>query len=92
MGEMFEGGCGEGKGSGGGSGVSISRARSVRPIPTTHAPKITTNKFRKAIGSPEKGASIVKTPRRISVLMRDIGRSVSHDWNQSQQFMCVTMS
>lgn len=37
-----------------------------------HAPKKTINKDRIAIGSPEKGISITRTPRRISMLGRDI--------------------
>lgn len=50
-----------------------SRARIERPIPRTHAPKMTAKRFRIEIGKPEKGARITRTPRRMRVLVRDIG-------------------
>jgi len=53
--------------------LRASRARSVRPIPATHAPKMTVKSVRNAIGNPEKGTKIVRIPRRINVLLRDIG-------------------
>jgi len=44
----------------------------ARPIPSTQAPKITAHNERIAIGNPEKGASITKTPSNMRVLERDM--------------------
>lgn len=43
------------------------------PMPNMHAPKITVSSVRIETGNPEKGARIVRTPRRISMLGLDIG-------------------
>ena len=46
--------------------------RSERPMPNTHAPKMTASRERKDTGNPENGAIMVRTPRRIRMLGRDI--------------------
>ncbi len=46
-------------------------------MPSTHAPKMTESRTRIDIGSPEKGARMNKTPRRMRMLGRDIRRSIS---------------
>jgi len=50
-------------------------------MPSTHAPKTTISRVRIETGSPENGARIVRTPRRIRMLGRDIYFSISgrHD-------------
>lgn len=49
-----------------------SCVRSARPIPDTHAPRMTARTVRNDTGNPENGVRITKIPRRISVLLRDI--------------------
>ena len=39
---------------------------------STHAPKMNKKNERIAIGKPEKGVMMMRTPRRMSVLERDI--------------------
>ena len=51
-----------------------SLERSATPMPSTAAPKPIASRVRSAIGSPENGARMVRTPRTIRILERDIGR------------------
>lgn len=55
--------------------------RSARPIPDTHAPRMTARNVRNDTGNPENGVRITRMPRRMSVLLRDIDKSISghHD-------------
>lgn len=48
--------------------------RSERPIPSTYAPKMTKRSVRIFTGNPENGTSMVRMPRRMRVLERDIER------------------
>lgn len=53
-------------------------------MPSTHAPKMTESKERIDIGSPEKGARMTKTPRRMRMLVRDIRSSISGRHNDDK--------
>jgi len=41
-------------------------------MPNTHAPMMTARSERNAVGNPEKGIRMVRTPRRMRVLVRDM--------------------
>src|SRR3989344_3961442 len=49
-------------------------ALSATPMLTTQAPKKMARKVRAETGKPEKGVRIVRIPRSISTLARDMGR------------------
>lgn len=50
----------------------ISFMRSESPIVRTHNPKTIMRSERNAAGRPEKGVTIINTPKRMRVLVRDI--------------------
>lgn len=82
-----------GRDSIGGSGPRISRERSESPTPSTHAPNMMVSSVRIVIGSPEKGVRMIKMPRRMRILERDMTSIISwHDDNDKFPSHMIGMS